>query len=88
MSSERKRAVQLVCDGTPRNFKTQWYRKLNNADQAYVHEVIQEILKNPEASTQLVARNLAAELSIKPTEIQSIATTLEEMVRNVKKVTQ
>ena len=84
MSSERKTAKQLVSDGTPHNFKTQWYRKLGSEDRAYVDEIIQEILKNPETSIQLVARNLAVELSIKPSEVQSVALTLEETVRDVK----
>ena len=85
---ERRTAQQLVYDGMPQNFKTQWYRRLSKINQLYVNEIIQEILKNPEASLQLVARNLAVELSIKPTEIPVIATTLEEIIRDVKKATQ
>ena len=90
-TSERKLAKQLVSDGEPENFRTQWYRKLDKKDQTYVREVAREILENPRTSLQLVARNLILELSIKcdvstvATALEEIiATTFEEMVNDVK----
>jgi len=84
MNDERKAAIQLVSDGEPENFRTQWYRNYSSVNQAYIQEVVQEIIKNPKASLQLVARNLAVELLIKSTEVPVIVATLEDMIHNVK----
>ena len=70
---------QLVSDSVPRNFRTFWYRRLNNDQRGFIDSVIEEVIKNPKAALSLVARNLIDKFSIK-CNLNSVANGLGDMV--------
>jgi len=86
MAKKYKTAAKLVKSAIPVKSGKPWYEELSAANQIFVHSVVREVIKRPEAALSAVAENLIYELSINRS-VGTVAHTLREMIRNVQKET-
>ena len=79
---QRKSAVDLVKSSeTLKAMNVSWYRNLQSEDQAYIDEVVKELLDNPNAALYVVAESLISELNINR-QVETVYRTLKKMVKH------